>query len=257
LSLSEVARRTGLNKVTGFRILVNFEARGYVERDEEGRYRLGPALAHLGARATATLDLRQLARPTLEALHSELDETVNLAVRGSKGVVYVDILQPSYGLRLLASVGRVDDYHSTALGKAILGSMSPDTQADLVAKLQLKKKTPNTLGTRRALLKDLRRTAERGFAVDDEENEVGARCVAAPILARDGTVVGAISVSGSTSRLSTTRVAAVGGRVNAAARVISAALGYQVAAPLRPAQQARSSPARTAQPLHGGPRTRH
>src|SRR5262245_27744505 len=94
LSLTELSGRAGVNKITAYRILANLEQRGYVERDAvTGEYRLGVRLMQLGAHMSEGLDLRRVARPILETLRVEFDETVNLAVPKDNGIVYIDILE--------------------------------------------------------------------------------------------------------------------------------------------------------------------
>lgn len=225
-TLTELSAQTGINKATALRILANLEDRGYVERDGQGRYRLGVRLLQLGARISRGLDLRTVARPVLEALHQECDETVNLAVPADGGIVYIDILQSARGLRMTASVGMRDDYHSAALGKAILAQWPLGKLEQVLPADPLPRKTPRTLQTRQALFAALARTREEGFAVDDEENEVGARCVAAPLFDHRGQCVGAISIAGPASRLTPDRLVPLGERVRAAAATISARLGY-------------------------------
>ena len=130
VSLPEISQRAGINKVTAFRILANFEERGYVEREPgSGQYRLGLRLLELSTRLRERLDLRTVARPHLEALRAAVGETVNLAVPGDRGIVYVDILESAYGLRMAASVGEADEYHCTALGKAMLAFWPEERRA--------------------------------------------------------------------------------------------------------------------------------
>jgi IclR family transcriptional regulator, KDG regulon repressor len=233
ITLSEIGRRSGVSKPTAFRILANLEARGYVEREEaSGQYRLGIRLVQLGALTTRSLDLRTFARPALERLHRTYDETVNLAVVSERGVVYIDILESAHGLRMAATVGALDDFHSTALGKAALAFSPPETLQSLLSGRRLPRKTPNTIVRQEALARELDETRRRGYAIDEEENELGARCVGAPVFDQAGRVVAAVSVSGPASRLTLQRVPAVAADLLAASREISVRLGY------RPAKQA-------------------
>ena len=227
LTLTELSARSGINKVTALRILANLEGRGYVERDEAtGRYRLGVRLLQLGMRKTEGLDLRTVARPILKRLHADTDETVNLAIPGPDGIFYIDILESPLGLRMAATIGARDDYHATALGKAILANLPPAAQEETLRRQRLPKKTPRTIVEPGALARELDLVRKRGYAVDDEENETGARCVAAPIFDHRGRVVAAISVSGPASRLTADREAELAARVKATSQQISALMGY-------------------------------
>ncbi len=226
LSLTEISRRIGVPKATTLRLLANLHDRGYVERDAHGEYRLGLRLLQLGARKSAALDIRTVARPLMSELHAEYDETVNLAVPGDDGIIYIDILQSSRGLRMAARVGMGDHYHSSALGKAMMANWSDGRIEREIARGVLEKKTSRTLITPEEFRQNLHAVRGNGFAVDDEENESGARCVGAPIFDHRGLCIGAISVSGSVSRITPDQVETLGKRVRSVAASISAALGY-------------------------------
>src|SRR5688572_8075481 len=111
-TLSQLSDATGQNRPTTLRILSNLVTRGYAERDRDGRYRLGVKLLYLGGRAAASIDLRTIARPALEELHRTLEETINLAIPAEHGIVYIDILESVRDLRMVATVGMRDNFHS-------------------------------------------------------------------------------------------------------------------------------------------------
>jgi IclR family acetate operon transcriptional repressor len=226
LTLTELSGRAGIPKPTALRILSNLEERGYVERDAHAQYRLGMRLLQLGSRKSAGLDLRTVARPAMKELHAEFDETVNLAVPADDGIIYIDILQSPRGLRMAAMVGMCDDYHSSALGKAMMASW-PESRAAAFLGGALGRKTERTVATVDDLLLELDEVRAKGFAIDDEENEVGARCVGAPIFDHRGACVGAISVSGSAGRLTDDVIETLAARVRAAAGSISGTMGYR------------------------------
>ena len=228
LTLTELSRQAGATKGATFRILANLQERGYVERDPAtGRYRLGLKLVQLGAHAARGLDLRTVARPILEDLQAECGETVNLAVPASDGVIYIDVVERAHGLRMSAEIGRRDPYHATALGKAIAAHWPEfETQLEaLVAHAPLVKRTPKTIVEPRALRRDLEEARARGYAIEDEESEIGVRAAAAPVADHGGAVIAAVSVAGPTSRLPRDRVAVLGPRVAAAAQRIAARMG--------------------------------
>lgn len=228
LTLTELSSRSGINKVTTLRILANLEERGYVERDDAtGRYRLGFRLLQLGMRKSEGLDLRTVARPVLKTLHAETGETVNLAIPNRDGLVYIDIIESTHGLRMAATIGARDDYHSTALGKAMLAYQPASFREEFLARQALPRKTSHTIVEPGALQAELDRVREAGFAVDNEENEPGARCIAAPVFDYHGRVVAAISISGPASRVSQDREHDLATRVTAAARQVSIALGFR------------------------------
>ena len=228
LALSELAAQSGLTKVTVFRILSNLELRRYVRRDEaSGRYRPGIKVMHLAGLLREELDLRSTARPILEEVRRECGETVNLAVPVDGRITYIDILQSSQSLRMAASVGDADDYHSTALGKAILAHESTAFVRDLVRTRGLPAKTDRTISNLTRLLGELRTIRQDGYAIDDEENEAGARCVAAPVFGAGGAVIGAVSISGPATRIAQDRLGELGALVRRSGLQISDQLGYR------------------------------
>jgi IclR family acetate operon transcriptional repressor len=162
----------------------------------------------------------------MEGLHAEVNETVNLAIPTAGGIVYIDILESERDLRMAATVGMRDAFHSSALGKAMLSRLPDSTVGSAVGPEPFPQKTSKTLTTKDALWQDLARVQDLGFAVDDEENEPGARCLAAPIMDQRGECVGAVSVSGPSSRITPERIPDLAERVLRAADAISRRLGY-------------------------------
>ena len=227
LGVSEVARRAGVTKSAAFRILSNLERRGYVDKDPtSSRYTLGAHLAYLGERSLGAIDLRGAARPALEELRRRFGETVNLGVREGSDVVYVDMIESAHGLRMAARVGGRDHLHSTALGKAILAFLPSAERDDLLhVPGGLPARTERTITDPVSLGAELERVRARGVAEDRDENEVGARCLAAPIFDHRGAVAGAISVSAPDSRLDDARAAEVAVTVIEQAAAVSQRLG--------------------------------
>lgn len=226
LTLTELSNRAATNKVTVLRILANLEARGYVERDDAGKYSLGLRLLQLGLRKSAATDLRSVAHPVLRELRDRFDETVNLGILDGGGILYIDILESSLGLRMAATVGARDDVHSTAIGKAIASNWGGDRRGRLEL-LGLLPKTSRTI-TRAALLeRELEVVRLRGYSIDDEENETGARCIGAPVFDHTGACVAAISISGPTIRMNDDRIRQIAPELQRAAGEISERLGYR------------------------------
>lgn len=227
LGASDVARRAGATKSAAYRLLATLEQRGYVVKDPiTAHYRLGTRLAYLGQRSLSTLDLRQVARPLLEALRQRYHETVNLGVADGDGgqIAYIDMLESDQGLRMAAHLGGRDDMHCTALGKAILANLPAERREQILAR-PLARHTPATLTDPAALRAELERVRARGVAEDRGENEPGARCVAAPVFDHTGAVVAALSVSAPASRLDDARAAEIARAARDAACEITRRLG--------------------------------
>ena len=231
LGVTDISRRVGATKSGAFRILANLERRGYIDKDPvTARYTLGARLAYLGERSLLAIDLRGAARPVLEDLHRRFGETVNLAVRDGDQIVYVDMIESEHGLRMSARVGNRDSLHTTALGKAILAYL-PEEESDAIVRGGLPARTERTIVDGDHLRDELARVREQGVSEDRGENEVGARCVGAPVFDHRGRVAGAISISAPESRLDDARAAIVAAAVREGAKSVTRRLGGAPVAP--------------------------
>jgi DNA-binding IclR family transcriptional regulator len=236
LGVTALARRVGATKSAAYRILANLERRGFVSKDATtARYALGTRLAYLGQRSLGAFDLRQVARPVLEELHARFHETVNLGVLEGDEVVYIDMIESHHGLRMAARVGARDSVHSTSVGKAMFAFLPPEA---IERRLQrpLPRRTPHTIADPARLRRELERVRSRGVAEDHAENELGARCVGAPVFDHAGGVIAAISVSAPESRLDDNRAADVAAAVTAAAAEITKRVGGRAPEPLASAE---------------------
>jgi IclR family acetate operon transcriptional repressor len=234
LQLRAIAEQTKLNKSTAYRFLAHLEREGYLVRDSTGAYLLGPRLVHLGSGSTYQSTIRNVSRPILEALWRETGETVNLAVLDGREIIYLDVIESPHNFRLVSQIGMRRPLHCTALGKAVLAWQGAKFRDELLAATKLEKLTPHSITRPSELVAELGRIQRRGYALDDEEVELGARCVAAPVLDASGQVAAGISVSGPTSRMARNRTAQIAEAVKGAAQDVSVHLGYQT----KPAQRA-------------------
>lgn len=228
ISLAQLSTKLKLHKSTVHRLVMVLERHRLLEKHSEtGRYRLGLKLFELGSRAIAGMDLRDRARPHLQRVMYETDETVHLCVLDEGEVLYVDKIEPQRSVRMASSVGRRMPMHCTAVGKAILAEL-PASQIDDIVRLHgLRPSTRRTVRTPAELTAELAAVRSRGYAIDDEENEEGVRCVGAAIVDSTGSAVAAISVSGPSFRITKEKVPVVSRSVVAAAQAISAQLGYR------------------------------
>lgn len=225
--LGELAQSVGQPKTTVFRILATLRQQGYVQQAAgTDAYELTDRIALLTRNQTERL-VRQVARPFLGRLLARFEQTVNLAVLDSNQVRYIEILE---GLRSIHANPTVDTFapvHCTALGKAILAFLSPvETRRILNASAPLQKYTDRTITSIQVLTRELGRIRKQGFAVDNEENEAWARCIAAPILGANAKPVAAISISGSVSALRGKVIRQVAQALKQCTRSISSQLGY-------------------------------
>lgn len=226
-SVAELSAGTGLNKATVYRIAVTLERRGYVRREQEKRgYIPGPSLLALSRILLSSTDLTRVAHAVMAALQEEFGETVNLGVLDSDRILYLDMLESEQGLRTSVNVGSRDHIHSTALGKAILGHLPPSEARRLLSRVRRERITTRTLVDLDELTKEMDVVRAQGYAVDREENELGAHCIGAAILDKSGRPFAAISLSGPAWRLPEDMIARVGERLCEAAKAIELALGF-------------------------------
>ncbi|MFP3913827.1 MAG: IclR family transcriptional regulator [Actinomycetota bacterium] len=226
LTLSELGRKAGVPAPTALRLLRALQEESLVQVDGDGRYRLGVHCLVLGSTYLENFDLRTEARAELERLAEDTGETVHLGVPEGTEVIYVDKVETSHSVRMYSRVGAASPMYSTGIGKAILSHASPGLIQEVVA-AGLAPRTPNTITDPDRLRAELEVIRERGYAVDDIENEEGIRCAAAVVLGADGSPVAAVSVSGPATRITPERIPLLGQAVQTVTGRLSALLGYR------------------------------
>jgi IclR family acetate operon transcriptional repressor len=221
LALSEICYRVDLPKTTVFRYLQTLCACGFVTHDPDtDLYRVGLRVWELGQSVHEPLRIREIALPAMRELRDRFNETVNLGVLDGLDVVYVEIIESRRSLRMQAQLGGRDPVYSTALGKAIL-ALKPEDDWPAHLPKDFAPRTEYTVLSRTKLRQALVEVRECGFALDDEENEEGARCIAAPIVNHLGQVLAAVSLSAPASRISDRQLPKVAAAVKETAGVIS------------------------------------
>ncbi|UCH25430.1 MAG: IclR family transcriptional regulator [Trueperaceae bacterium] len=229
-SVSALSRHLEMAKSTVSTMLATLATAGLVEQSPgTKRYHLGLRCLELGYLSSSRLVLRDYAFPQLEALLGDSNRIVYLAIPYTYDMLYIEALYPPRRKINYSAQGRRMPMHCTGIGKAALAFMPGSFIEEFLANATLRRYTPNTFTEPSALRTELRRTRERGYAVDREEQEEGIQCVAAPIRSGAGRVVAAISVSGSSQEVTTARFPELGEKVAEAARDISrklATAGY-------------------------------
>jgi DNA-binding IclR family transcriptional regulator len=229
-SLAELAEKVKLHKSTVHRLTSILERHGIVERDTgSGRYRLGLRLFELGSIAMGRFNIRERAHPHLERLLYEVDETVHLCALDAGEVLYLDKIEPVRSVRMASRIGRRNPAHCTSVGKAILAFLPESEADDILHQHGLKRLTAKTITTPAQLKADLKLIRDRGYAIDNEENEDGVRCIGAPVLDHSGRPIAAISVSAPSFRLPMNKVPTVAASLCRAALALSQESGYQPA----------------------------
>jgi DNA-binding IclR family transcriptional regulator len=225
-SLTQIAHHLKVSKSTAHRYLTTLEGLAVVERDDRDGYRLGLRLVELAGAVLSDHDVRREAEAELQALARNTKETAHLAVPSGGEVFYLAKVDSPHSIRMFSRIGARMPMYSTALGRSILAHSSVERLEEVLA-LGLPQRTPNTITDPQALRNNLELVRERGFAIDDEENEAGVRCVGAPVFDLAGAVVAAISISGPTTRVTREVAVAIAPAVLQAARTVSMRLGYQ------------------------------
>jgi len=196
--LGEIAHAVQLAKPTAHRLLKLMVELGYVTRTEGGMYRLSSKLKQL-ALGDHNSSLIAAATPVLARMHKQTGETVNLGVLQQDKVVYLHVLESRHPLRRIAEPNACDPFHSTSLGRSIVAHLPEPRQRRLLESAPLRRQTPATIVDRKRLLAVLREVRAHGYAVEQDQTDLGVTCVGAPVF-RDGEVAGAISISVPTAR---------------------------------------------------------
>lgn len=199
--LARLARQTGLVKSSAFRILFTLESLGYVERKPGGLYSLSPQIDTLAAKTRAAPDLGSLAAPFMAVVLRKFQETVNLGVLDNGEVLYIRVLESSHPFRIAAHAGIRSPVHSTALGKCLVAQLPRKEVDEILGRRPLNRITPRTICRRTDFYAELERVRQRGYAIDNEEDSRGARCLAAPIREPGGQPIAAMSISGPATRV--------------------------------------------------------
>lgn len=202
LRVSDIAKRVGLPYTTAHRLVSTLEDAGYVHVvPDTGRCTLSLKILHLYRGLSRKMNLNQISFPHLLKLMEDLGETVHLAVLNDGEVVYIDTVVSPRSLVMYTEVGKRAPVHCTALGKVLTAYLPEDEVRSILSRKGMPRRTPGSMTTPEEFLAELRRVRQLGYAVDNEEIEIGVRCVASSIIDHMGEVVAAVSVSAPTGRL--------------------------------------------------------
>jgi DNA-binding IclR family transcriptional regulator len=223
LGTNEIARRTGINASTVSRLLATLVSSGLVEHlEDSGRYRLGVRLLQLGNIVLGRLDLREVARPHLQALVEDIGETATLSVAGEPDAITVDFVQSDASVQSVARLGRPSVAHATAVGKVLLAfrdrPLGPGT---------LKRFTPKTITDRTALAAELAGVRTNGHAEALGEREDDLNAIAAPVLGPRGDLAAILGVQGPSTRFDRAKMRVAVEPLCTHAHAVSLALGWE------------------------------
>lgn len=225
ISLIELSVSLHMPKSTIHRYLATLLELRLAERSGVDRYRLGTKVIELAGSYLASSDLRKESETTLDDIAEKTGETVHLAVPSGAEVVYIAKVESKHTLRMYSHIGARLPMHCTALGKSILAFSGVELFQEVLSELP-KPHTPNTITSEQALMEELDLIRLQGFAIDNEENEVGICCVGAPIIDFTGRAIAAMSISGPCDRMNRERCFLLGPMLREAALNISKRKGY-------------------------------
>lgn len=226
MGLSEIAKATGMSKSTVHRLLSTMCARQYVEKNSDNTYSIGYKMMETVSQHINSLELLTEAKPFLSDMMRDLDLTAHLGVLDGCDVVYLEKMDIYPNTRLYTQVGYRSPAYCSSIGKCLLACLSGDELENALYLCDFKKYTKNTITDVKEFKRYLKVVRRQGWAMDNEEYELGHRCVGAPIFDYRGSPVAAISASGSTTHLSDERLEMVIQEVKQAAASLSRRLGY-------------------------------
>jgi len=227
-SLVDISRGTGLHVATTRRLLMTLMHVGFVRQNKETKkYSLGLNFLMIAKKVRIGLDLQKISLPYLKELMEKSGETANLVIEEDGDAVYIEQVECSNHLRTANNLGSRAPLYCTAVGKVLLTSRSPEERKKFLADVSLPPLTPKTITQKDQLLQELERVSQTDLAVDNEEQMIGERCLAAPIRDEIGKIVAAISISGPSFRLTPVKMRELKPVVVEISRKISEEMGFK------------------------------
>lgn len=236
LTLADLVQQAELAKSSVHYLLVTLERCGYVHRNaRSGRYLLGVKLFSMANQAASCLELRQRCSSYLSGLRLRTGLTAHLALFDQTEIVLVAKFETTRGAQLASWIGKRMDMHCTGLGKAVLAHLPSEDVEAILRKHGLARRNENTICTRKRLNEELQKVAKAGYALDNEEDELGIRCLGAPILGLDDRPIAAISISGSLHEIPNERVQHLADELLLTSRIMKRELVDAMPKPVVPA----------------------
>jgi DNA-binding IclR family transcriptional regulator len=227
VSVRTLARDLDLVPATAYRFLATLKELGYVQQQpEDARYQLTLKFAWVASRVLDRTQLRRIAHPHMEQLTAVTNETTHLAVIEGRQIVYIDKVDNFQAMRMRSRIGTRGCLHSTAVGKSMVAHLPQEDHDDILNGIQFPSLTKNTITDPSLFRSHLEEIRKRGYAVDDEENEVGIRCIGVPLFDHAGRLAGAVSISGWTITMTPERLPQLATVLQDTCRSISNELGY-------------------------------
>lgn len=226
--IAEASRELGVARSTAHRLMQMLQYYDLVRQDPESKaYTPGPGLIGMGLRVVRMLDVPGLARPHMEALADEVQETVVLMARQrGADVICLDSVESPRALRIASRTGMVVQAHASASGRALLATLPREELLELYPSARLPRPQPSSLSSRSELLAELESVRAAGYAVQRDESEAGVSAVAAPVRSGEGSASFVLTIMVPTSRLSDEQVPRIGEAAMREAAAVATALSY-------------------------------
>jgi DNA-binding IclR family transcriptional regulator len=229
LGITEISSLVNLHKSTVHRLLSTLMYKGYVVQDEESsKYKITFKLFELGSKKVHKLDLLEISRPYTKMLMESVNEVAHLIIREETDIVYIDKVEANNTISMASRIGKRNPMYCTATGKAILAFLPEEEIREVWNNSKVVKLTENTNTDFILFKKELQTIKNNGYAIDNEENEIGVKCVGAPIFNMSGEVVAAISVTGPVTRITDDKIDFISNEVIKITNLISKEMGYQL-----------------------------
>lgn len=225
LNIKEIATALDIPQSSTFHLVKTLYERGYLSLTDLKKYKLGPKLIQLGTRSMEAMDLYRDARIPLERLAELVKETVFMAILSGNDMVYVAKVNTNRSIRTSAQIGSRKPMYCTGLGKVMLAYLPKNRRDEILSQTPLDSITEHTITDRQELEECLAQYRAQGYAIDNEENEEGLYCIAAPVFDAVGEVIAAVSVAGPKDRMKK-RHDDIVFHVKNTAEVISRKMGY-------------------------------
>jgi DNA-binding IclR family transcriptional regulator len=227
LRLSDIADELDLNMSTVHGIISTLKYHGFIDQDEESKkYRLGIQFLEFGTAVENSLSIREIVQPYVNEVCNLVEETVHLGTLRNLDVIYLAKTESRQSVRMVTQIGSRISAYRTGIGKAMLAYLGDDVITELIPD-NLKQYTPNTITNKLDFIKECEKIRKLGYALDNEESELGLTCVAAPIFNHLGVAQYGISVSGPTIRMTDEKIQEIIKIVQKVTMEISMKLGYK------------------------------
>jgi DNA-binding IclR family transcriptional regulator len=228
LGITEIAKIIGYGKSTVYAIVKTLEKNRYLKQNNENKkYSLGLKIIERAYVLLEQMDIRKITFPFLKKLSEKYKENVHLAILDRQEVVYIEKFENAPSLGIRSWVGHRTSVHSTALGKVILAFLPEEEINKIIQIISLEKRTPNTITDPSVLKSHLSQVKKVGYAIDNEEHQVGGICIGGPIFDCTGKVIAAFSISVPIVRINKDKLGAIIEDIIKTSKEISAELGYK------------------------------